>query len=144
MTNRETPSRATGHAAAGRDLLLLEDNPALARVVASVAQAEGWQVHACVDAEQAVETLSQLRPMAAIVDCMLAEGSGLDVLGRLASAGREIPVLIVSGYGDTLLRLAEQTAERCGLTRVATQSKPFSAAALRGFLQQAASEPGGS
>lgn len=144
MTDRETSSRPTGHAPAGRDLLLLEDNPVLARVVTSVAQGEGWQVHTCIDAEQVVETLSQLRPTAAIVDCMLAEGSGLDVLGRLASVGRDIPVLIVSGYGDTLLRLAEQTAERCGLTRIATQSKPFSAAALRSFLQEAAPGPGGS
>lgn len=139
MSDRETsPMRPSGEPSA-RALLLLEDNPALARVVAGVAQAEGWQVHACVDAEQAVEALGQVRPGAAIVDCMLAEGSGLDVLGRLAMAGKDIPVLIVSGYGDTLLRLAEQTAERCGLTRVATQAKPFSATALRGFLQDAAS-----
>lgn len=142
MSDNDSSTAAPGGAGAARDLLLLEDNPALARVVASVAQAEGWQVHACVDAEQAVEALSRLRPAAAIVDCMLAEGSGLDVLGRLAAARRDMPVLIVSGYGETLLRLAEQTAERCGLARVATQAKPFSATALRGFLQDAASPRG--
>ncbi|MDW8444661.1 MAG: response regulator [Acetobacteraceae bacterium] len=142
MSHRETSASLATPPGAARDLLLLEDNPALARVVASVAQAEGWKVHTCVDAEQAVEALAELRPGAAIVDCMLAEGSGLDVLGRLAAAGRDIPVLIVSGYGDTLLRLAEQTAERYGLTRVATQSKPFSASALRGFLQDAAGSQG--
>lgn len=140
-TSRIATPRGSGSA---RDLLLLEDNPALARVVASVAQAEGWQVHDCVDAEQAVEALSRLRPTAAIVDCMLAEGSGLDVLGRLAATGRDIPLMIVSGYGDTLLRVAEQTAERCGLTRVSVRPKPFSATALRTFLHEAAAGSDGS
>ena len=132
------PAPANGKAS---HLLLLEDNPALARVVATVAQAEGWVVHPCVDTAQFVEALETVRPDAAIVDCMLAEGSGLDVLGRLAAAARDAPVLIMSGYGDTLLRLALQTAERSGLTRVSTQPKPFAASALRGFLQQASGSP---
>jgi DNA-binding response OmpR family regulator len=130
--------RADGTAA---HLLLLEDNPALARVVATVAQAEGWVVHACVDTAQFVEALEAVRPDAVIVDCMLAEGSGLDVLGRLAATARDASVLIMSGYGDTLLRLALQTAERSGLTRVSTQPKPFAAAALRSFLHQASGPP---
>ncbi len=122
-------------------LLLLEDNPALARVVATVAQAEGWVVHACVDTAQFVDALESMQPDAVIVDCMLAEGSGLDVLGRLGAAAPDSPVLIMSGYGDTLLRLALQTAERSGLKRVMTQPKPFAAAALRSFLQQASGLP---
>lgn len=121
----------------GADLLLLEDNPALARVVATLAQAEGWRVHTCVDTAQFVEALASLRPQAAIVDCMLAEGSGIEVLGRLAATAPEAAVLIVSGYGDSLLRLALETAERCGLKRVTAQPKPFAAQALRRFLQEA-------
>ncbi len=122
-----------------RDLLLLEDNPALARVVATVAQGDGWTVHTCIDAEQFAEALGHVRPSAVIVDCMLAEGSGLDVLTRLAAAAPDASVLIVSGYGESLLRLAGQTAQRCGLKRVSTQAKPFAATALRAFLQDAAS-----
>jgi len=132
------PARAGGQAA---HLLLLEDNPALARVVATVAQAEGWVVHTCVDTAQFVEALESIRPDASIVDCMLAEGSGLDVLGRLAAAARDAPVLIMSGYGDTLLRLALQTAARSGLTRVSAQPKPFAASTLRSFLHQASGPP---
>lgn len=139
-TGAASPSPPPG---AGKpcQLLLLEDNPALARVVATVAQADGWVVHTCVDTAQFVEALESVRPDAAIVDCMLAEGSGLDVLGRLAATARDAPVLIMSGYGDTLLRLALQTAERSGLTRVSTQPKPFSASALRSFLLQASGPP---
>ncbi|WP_337876986.1 response regulator [Elioraea sp.] len=131
------PARDRG----GRTLLLLEDNPALARVVATVAQAEGWVVHTCVDTEQFVEALDAVRPGALIVDCMLAEGSGLDVLARIAAVAPDAPVMIMSGYGDTLLRLAAQTAARSGLTRVTTQPKPFAAAALRSFLSQTPGPP---
>lgn len=137
----ETTPPSTPPAGTAAHLLLLEDNPALARVVATVAQAEGWVVHTCVDTAQFVEALDGVRPDAVIVDCMLAEGSGLDVLGRLAVTARDAPVLIMSGYGDTLLRLALQTAERSGLTRVSTQSKPFAASALRSFLHQASGLP---
>lgn len=118
-------------------LLLLEDNPALARVVATVAQSEGWVVHACVDTEQFMDALDTMHPGAVIVDCMLAEGSGLDVLGRIAVRAPDSPVMIMSGYGDSLLRLASETAERSGLRRVTTQPKPFAASALRAFLHQA-------
>lgn len=139
MTDRP-PSHATTDEG-GRHLLLLEDNPALARVVATVAQGEGWRVHTCVDTAQFVEALETVRPGALIVDCMLAEGSGLDVLGRIAAAAPDAPVMIMSGYGDTLLRLASQTAEKSGLRRVTTQPKPFAAAALRAFLHQASGPP---
>lgn len=134
------PSRPASREDA-RHLLLLEDNPALARVVATVAQAEGWQVHTCVDTSQFVDALDAVTPSALIIDCMLAEGSGLDVLGRIAAAAPDAPVMIMSGYGDTLLRLASQTAERSGLRRVTTQPKPFAAVALRSFLQQASGAP---
>jgi len=143
MTDRVTPSLSGRNQTAEPNLLLLEDNPALAHVVANVAQAEGWKVCTCVDAEQALEALDQFQPGAAIVDCMLAEGSGLDVLGRLAATRKDIPVMIVSGYGDALLRLAGQTATRCGLRRISTHAKPFSAATLRGFLHDAAKQPPG-
>lgn len=143
MTDHTTDPapRSAPAATDGADLLLLEDNPALARVVATVAQAEGWRVHACVDTAQFVEALQTLKPRAAIVDCMLAEGSGLEVLVRLGAAAPEAAVLIVSGYGDTLLRLAMATAERSGLRQVSTQSKPFAAQALRRFLHDAAGSP---
>lgn len=139
-TNDRAPSRPAPEQGM-RHLLLLEDNPALARVVATVAQAEGWQVHACVDTAQFIDALDAVEPSALIVDCMLAEGSGLDVLGRIAAATPDAPVMIMSGYGDTLLRLASQTAERSGLRRVTTQPKPFAAAALRAFLNQASGRP---
>jgi DNA-binding response OmpR family regulator len=138
--NDRPPSRAMTNEG-GRRLLLLEDNPALARVVTTVAQGEGWQVHSCVDTAQFIDALDTVRPGALIVDCMLAEGSGLDVLGRIAAAAPDAPVMIMSGYGDTLLRLASQTAEKSGLRRVTTQPKPFAAAALRAFLQQASGPP---
>lgn len=125
-----------------RDLLLLEDNPALARVVTSVAEAEGFRVYVCVDAPQALKLLESLRPAAAIVDCMLAGGSGLDVLGRLAAHDKTVPILVVSGYGGSLLRLAEDIAQRLGFAKLSVQPKPFAVTELRAFLRESGENEG--
>jgi ActR/RegA family two-component response regulator len=120
--------------APGQTVLILDDNPAFVRAVTMAAEAAGLAVIATEDMETFAGFLGRPDIAAAIVDCLLGEGSGLATLGTIASHRADLPTLVVSGYGETMLAQAEQIGRRHGLTRLSTLAKPFSMADLRGFL----------
>jgi len=86
-------------------LLLVEDEPALARVLADNFRAEGYQVRVVARGDQAVATVREERPHVVVLDIMLPGRSGLDVLRELRGAGDSVPVLVVTAKGDVVDRI---------------------------------------
>ena len=77
-------------------LLLVEDEPALARVLADNFRAEGYQVRVVARGDQAVATVREERPHVVVLDIMLPEKDGFTVLRELRQRHREIPVLVMT------------------------------------------------
>jgi ActR/RegA family two-component response regulator len=120
--------------APGRTVLILDDNPAFVRAITMAAEAAGLAVIATEDMEAFAGHLRCPDIAAAIVDCLLHEGSSLAILGTIASHRADLPTLVVSGYGETMLAQAEQIGRRHRLARLSTLAKPFAMADLRRFL----------
>jgi ActR/RegA family two-component response regulator len=118
----------------GRMVLILDDNPAFVRAVTMAAEAVGLDVIATDDTEIFAVWLARPDIAAAIVDCLLGERSGLAMLRQVAARRHDLPTLVVSGYGESMLAQATQIGRREGLTRLATLAKPFGMAELRTFL----------
>lgn len=123
-----------------RTVLVLDDNPEFVRAVAASARALGLEVAATDDPDAFPCLLERGDAVAAIVDCMLGDRSGLALLGTIAAERPSLPTLVVSGYGAAFLAQAEQIARSHGLRRLSTLAKPFGAGALRGFLAEACAE----
>jgi len=87
------------------DLLLIDDDQELCELLASWLSQEGFQVRACHDGLSARKALTESSPDAVVLDVMLPDGSGLELLKQLRNDHPDLPVLMLSARGEPLDRI---------------------------------------
>ncbi|MCU1716514.1 response regulator transcription factor [Pseudomonas sp. 5P_3.1_Bac2] len=87
------------------NLLLIDDDIELCELLSSWLSQEGFVVNACHDGLSARQALKQEQPDAVVLDVMLPDGSGLELLKQLRSEHAELPVLMLSARGEPLDRI---------------------------------------
>ncbi|AYC33575.1 DNA-binding response regulator [Pseudomonas cavernae] len=87
------------------DLLLIDDDRELCELLVSWLTQEGFRVSACHDGGSARAALAAQSPDAVVLDVMLPDGSGLELLKQLRSDHPELPVLMLSARGEPLDRI---------------------------------------
>ena len=87
------------------DLLLIDDDQELCELLVSWLSQEGFQVRACHDGSSARKALSESSPDAVVLDVMLPDGSGLELLKQLRNDHPDLPVLMLSARGEPLDRI---------------------------------------
>jgi CheY-like chemotaxis protein len=82
-----------------RRLLVVDDEPALQKLVGRHAERGGFDVVVASTAAEAVELAGTASPDAILLDLTLPDGSGIDVLARLKGnpSTARIPVVVWSG-----------------------------------------------
>ncbi len=83
-----------------RPILLVEDEPTLARNIQAYLQRFGYNVHVSASGEQALTDLGKIAPHAVLLDFNLPGINGLQVLNRIRSRNRETRVVMVTGFGS--------------------------------------------
>lgn len=86
-------------------LLLIDDDIELCELLSHWLTQEGFEVTACHNGQQAREALDHSAPDAVVLDVMLPDGSGLELLKQLRSEHAELPVLMLSARGEPLDRI---------------------------------------
>ena len=81
------------------ELLLIDDDQELCELLTSWLSQEGFQVRACHDGFSARKALADTAPAAVVLDVMLPDGSGLELLKQLRNDHPELPVLMLSARG---------------------------------------------
>lgn len=141
MTNPNPALPGTGPTLSREDgtpvrVLVVDDEPDLAEVLCGVLRYEGWQVQAAADGASALEAARELRPDAVVLDVMLPDTDGLQVLRRLRAETPEVCVLFLTARDAVEDRIAGITAGGDDYV-----TKPFSleevVARLRGLLRRA-------
>jgi DNA-binding response OmpR family regulator len=87
------------------DLLLIDDDVELCELLSSWLAHEGFAVRACHDGQSARRALAEAAPAAVVLDVMLPDGSGLELLKQLRSEHPELPVVMLSARGEPLDRI---------------------------------------
>ena len=83
---------------AGR-LLIVDDEPNVARVLATTFKREGWQVTTCDSAADALNVLADGDVDVTITDLSMPEMTGIELLEAMRKRGMDLPVLVVTAYG---------------------------------------------
>jgi two-component system, OmpR family, response regulator len=117
-------------------VLVVDDEPSLAELLASVLRYEGWDIAVAADGSSAVRTAREFKPDAVVLDVMLPDFGGLEVLRRLRSELPHVCVLFLTARDAVEDRIAGITAGGDDYV-----TKPFSLeevlARLRGLLRRA-------
>ena len=125
---------ATRTARAGREaVVVVEDNPDLAALLAEELADAGYAVTATGSAVGAAALVRRLRPRAVVLDLALPYRSGAALLAELKADPRtaSVPVVVVSAYTEHL------SVAQAGLA-AAVIPKPFDLSSLLAVIRDAA------
>jgi DNA-binding response OmpR family regulator len=90
----------------GLDILIVDDEPQVRDIVATYLERDGFVVRTAADGRQALDAIQQRRPDAMVLDLMLPEVNGLEILQRLRADGDPVPVIVLSARGREPERVA--------------------------------------
>jgi EAL domain-containing protein (putative c-di-GMP-specific phosphodiesterase class I) len=118
------------------DLICLDDDPRIVIVLKRFLENLGHVVDFHVSVASFQSALASSRPNLALLDLNLGRESGIDVIQWLAQAHPEVPIVLISGYGDELLDTAQRIARSKGLRVLGTVAKTQIALELPSILEQ--------
>ncbi|OGO73010.1 MAG: hypothetical protein A2Z49_04490 [Chloroflexi bacterium RBG_19FT_COMBO_56_12] len=84
-----------------KTILVVEDEPDTAEMFAEMIRLKGYQVLKCFGGAQAIDHLTTVKPTVVVLDVMMPDISGLDVLDFIRSNPTlaDLPVIVVSARG---------------------------------------------
>ena len=106
-------------------ILIIEDDDRTAEFVAGALRQSGYVTTLCADGEEGAAAAMHGEYDAAVIDIMLPKRDGLSIIRDLRTAGRDLPVIVLSARGTVDARIK-------GLEAGADDylAKPFSVAEL--------------
>ncbi len=78
---------------------VVDDEPLVAKMLCASLNRAGYQATAFPDGPAAIEALGQARPLLVLLDMVLPEMDGIEVLRRIREVAPEVAVIVVSGQG---------------------------------------------
>ncbi|VTR75296.1 response regulator transcription factor [Cellulomonas hominis] len=130
---RDSLTRADGQPVRA---LVVDDEATLAELLSTALRYEGWQVEHALTGQAAIKQARSLDPDVILLDVMLPDLSGLDVLRRIRATHPNVPVLFLTAKDAVEDRIAGLTAGGDDYV-----TKPFSleevVARLRALLRRA-------
>lgn len=120
----------------GKRLLIIDDEPAVARLIDKVARDCGFEVTVTANADAFSDALIAREPDAIVLDLSLPEVDGVELLRFLGASRCRARILIISGFDARVLETAGRLAAELGLCVVGTLGKPLRVADLRAALSR--------
>jgi len=84
---------------APRQILVVDDEPNLRRVLGAQLSRDGYEVHAVADGEEALRILQEQYIDVVITDLRMPRLDGLELLRRALALEPELPVVIITAHG---------------------------------------------
>ncbi|GAA2724342.1 response regulator transcription factor [Cellulomonas aerilata] len=135
-TRPTAPGRLTRPDGSSVRALVVDDEPALGDLLSTVLRYEGWVVETALSGQAAVRAARAAAPDVVVLDVMLPDLSGLEVLRRIRAQHPRVPVLFLTAKDAVEDRVAGLTAGGDDYV-----TKPFSleevVARLRALLRRA-------
>lgn len=103
-----------------RTLLCVEDEKILLKNNRDFFERSGYRVLPAENLAQARDWLSRETPDAILLDIMLPDGNGLDLLAELRAAGSKLPIIMLTAWGEP-----KDVSKGYRLGASAYLSKPF-------------------
>lgn len=113
-------------------ILIVEDDPAGQQVIDAILENQGYEIEFAATGKEALKKAAQLKPDLILLDIMLPEMDGLQVLQQLRSRAEiaKIPVVMLTALNDRDIRIACLDAGADDFF-----NKPFDRAELRARIR---------
>jgi CheY-like chemotaxis protein len=115
-------------------LLVIDDQIRTCTVIARVAAGLGLDTRAIQEPLKATEAYIDFAPDVVLLDMIMPEKDGVDLLHEMLLIGLPTKFILMSGYGVSYMHLARAAAAFHGVEQPAVLSKPFRQAVLVDLL----------
>ncbi len=116
-------------------VLVIDDQAGINAAILRVAAELGLEARAVREPLKATETFIEFAPDVVMLDMIMPEKDGIDVLDEIMLTGQPTRFIIMSGYGEAYLRLAQGVAAFHGAERLMMLRKPFRREELETMLR---------
>ena len=134
----DTQTRTEGRARRGERLLVVDSDPAYRKLVSEIAKDLNYSVEASRDGREFKRTYVRFQPTAVVLDLLLPDGDGIQLLNFLIQEGSDARVIVISEINDRLRDATNTLASTFGLRLIANLPKPVEPETLRAALDPAA------
>jgi CheY-like chemotaxis protein len=114
-----------GGARVAKKLLVIDDQTGITKVVELIARQLGLDARSLNSSAEATEVFLAFKPDILMIDMIMPEKDGIDVLNEVLLTGIPVKVVLTSGYSESYLRLAEGVARFHDNPNVSILRKPF-------------------
>src|SRR6476620_10239916 len=119
-----------------KKLLVIDDQSGITKVVEMIARQLGLNTKAINRSAEATEAFIAFQPDVLMLDMIMPEKDGIDVLNEILLTGIPVKVVLTSGFSDAYLRLAEGVARFHDNPNVSILRKPFRREELLNLLSE--------
>ncbi len=81
-------------------ILVVDDNEALRQLCKSELESEGYEVILAEDGQNALEQFEKSQPELMILEIVMPNMNGMEVLTRIARGSRRVPVIVNTAYAS--------------------------------------------
>ena len=121
----------------GHRVLLVDDHIDVCRVLTEHLEDQGFECVTAFSAEEGLQQAITNPPDAAVVDIVLPQGSGIDLLTALRALRTDMPVLLITGHADL-----DSAVDALRLSADDYITKPFEPGELADRLSEALEKRG--
>ncbi|MBI1938203.1 MAG: sigma-54-dependent Fis family transcriptional regulator [Ignavibacteriales bacterium] len=87
-------------------VLIIDDDDLVATSLKKVLVKQNFDVHKCLDANEAKAAVAEFQPDVILLDIYLTTHNGIDVLRTIKKSFLGIPVIMITGYADVKIAVA--------------------------------------
>jgi PAS domain S-box-containing protein len=101
-------------------ILIIDDDENFATVTAAFLETKGYRIETASTGQKALEKVSSERPQIVLLDLVLPDTEGTEILKRIRQIDRNVAVITITGYGDEHRAVNVMKAGSCDYV-----TKPF-------------------
>jgi len=116
-------------------LLVIDDEPAFARLVATVALELDYEVEATTSWQAFQDAFQRMDPTTIIMDIVMPKMDGIELVQWLAKMGCTARIILITGYTPDYAKMAAEIGAASGLRSITIISKPVPVERLRELLR---------
>ncbi len=117
-----------------RRMLVIDDEPDIAEFIGQVGEGLGYDVRVTSDVESFKAAFDGYSPDVVVLDVVMPEIDGIELVKYLAANGCAARILVISGYAQRYLDSTKVLGEAFGLQSITAMSKPIELPKLEDFL----------
>lgn len=123
---------------AAESFLVIDDEPAIGRLIQRVAMGCGYAVTLTISADEFMDALAVRDPAVIVLDLAMPGVDGVELLRFLGTTKCKAQILIVSGFDPRVLETAAELGAALGLRIAGTLAKPLRLSELRAAINSLA------